>query len=129
MFVKKSHPGSGMASHEILPLMPQAFHIAKQSFTCEAYFIQPRQRMDFIEKSTLARAFFLASLKGFEPPAYRLGGGRSIQLSYRDMDNIDSIPDFHLNCKPGAVCRGSFSLYSCLHCTGKSIIIISILSD
>ena len=73
MFVKKSHPGSGMASHEILPLMPQAFYIAKQSFTREAYFIQPRQRMDFIEKSTLARAFFLASLKGFEPPAYRLG--------------------------------------------------------
>jgi hypothetical protein len=28
---------------------------------------------------------FLASLRGFEPPAYRLGGGRSIQLSYRDI--------------------------------------------
>ena len=65
MFVKKSHPGSGMPSHKILPLMPQAFYIAKQSFTREAYFIQPRQRMDFIEKSTLVRAFFLASLKGF----------------------------------------------------------------
>jgi hypothetical protein len=28
---------------------------------------------------------FLASLRGIEPPAYRLGGGRSIQLSYRDI--------------------------------------------
>ena len=26
-------------------------------------------------------AEFLASRRGFEPPAYRLGGGRSIQLS------------------------------------------------
>ena len=29
--------------------------------------------------------FVLASLRGLEPPAYRLGGGRSIQLSYRDI--------------------------------------------
>ena len=27
---------------------------------------------------------FLASWKGFEPPACRLGGDRSIQLSYQD---------------------------------------------
>ena len=26
----------------------------------------------------------LASLRGLEPPTYRLGGGRSIQLSYSD---------------------------------------------
>ena len=30
-------------------------------------------------------AFLKASLRGFEPPAYRLGGGRSIQLSYSDI--------------------------------------------
>ena len=27
----------------------------------------------------------MASLRGFEPPACRLGGGRSILLSYNDM--------------------------------------------
>ncbi len=30
----------------------------------------------------------MASLRGFEPPAYRLGGGRSILLSYSDI-NLD----------------------------------------
>ena len=37
-----------------------------------------------LEKSMFS-AMFSASLRGFEPPAYRLGGGRSIQLSYSDI--------------------------------------------
>ncbi len=47
---------------------------------------------------------FLVSLRGVEPPACRLGGGRSIQLSYRDIhiyrvNAIYSIYDCQPNCK------------------------------
>ena len=54
-------------------------------------------------KAEYLRAF-LVSLRGVEPPACRLGGGRSIQLSYRDIhiyrvNAIYSIYDCRTNCK------------------------------
>ena len=36
-------------------------------------------------RKPLLSAGMVASLRGVEPPAYRLGGGRSIQLSYSDI--------------------------------------------
>ena len=37
---------------------------------------------------TIDLRYFLASWKGLEPPACRLGGDRSIQLSYQDVYEI-----------------------------------------
>ena len=39
-------------------------------------------------------AGFLASPRGFEPPTSRLGGARSIQLSYEDLYKIDDFGSF-----------------------------------
>ena len=39
--------------------------------------ILPAQRVDFTEKSTLSRAFFMAGEEGFEPSAYGFGDRRS----------------------------------------------------
>lgn len=55
----------------------------------------------------------LASLRGFEPPAYRLGGGRSILLSYSDigLDKalfIVKIPTLKVKSEPFRI-RLSFS--------------------
>ena len=44
-------------------------------------FSWEKENAENLEKSTFS-AEFLASLRGFEPPTYRLGGGRSILLSY-----------------------------------------------
>ena len=44
---------------------------------CEA----SKKRIDQSDQSAVNA---LASPRGFEPPAYRLGGGCSIQLSYED---------------------------------------------
>ena len=57
-------------------------------------------------KNGLQRCF-LASLGRFELPAFRLGGERSILLSYRDVYQIYSIfplKRIRTNCRLGRVC-------------------------
>ena len=69
-------------------------------------------------KNAVFRAIF-ASVRGFEPPAYRLGGGRSILLSYTDKGifmgvyapknryHILCLRWAHSNSEPGAFCPKS----------------------
>ena len=74
--------------------------------------------------------FFPASVRGFEPPAYRLGGGRSILLSYTDKGIFMGVYALknryhflclrraHSNSEPGAFCPKS----------NKSIITLGVLA-
>ena len=57
---------------------------------------------------------FTASLRGFEPPTYRLGGDRSILLSYNDLseDTIifyNVIVDLSSSAVPGCLWENVFN--------------------
>ena len=69
-----ARPRSTYAAHKILPALLERKSREKKT---------PLQTGE----KRLA-AVFLASLRGVEPPAYRLGGGRSIHLSYRDISQV-----------------------------------------
>ena len=66
---------------------------------------------------------YLVSTRGFEPPAYRLGGGRSILLSYVDLIVLPIIPNNRRLCKcclKGRPCRRIFEKRSGNLMTGNS---------
>ena len=60
------------------------------------------------------RGFYMARLKEFESPTFRLGGGRSILLSYKRIFGFAGLFYHHLPLRVNNLCRNiKFSIVFC----------------